>query len=162
MQGPGHPNAPPDLLVKWPAPPSRKKQGGNDTGPPYPWRSTTAKREKGGGPGRPLGRKNRNRRDELLRRFGLTAEQVDGTNQVTPLLRKMGMLPSQLIEVLRTDDSPESRKIVAGWDQLTPANQRLIRLEGLALAVDLTTRRLWELYCGADLAQGLAHREAKK
>jgi hypothetical protein len=94
----------------------------------------------------------------LLRRFGLTAEQVDGTNQITPLLRKMGMLPSELIDVLRADDSPESRKIVAGWDLLTPANQKILGLEGLALAVDLTTRRLWELYNGANLVQGLRYK----
>lgn len=136
-----------------------KKQSGNDTQPTYPWRSTTtAKRQKGGRLGRPTGQRNLDRRDHLLKRFGLTAEEVDGTNQITPLLRQMGMLPSELIEVLRGDDSPESRKIVTGWDLLTPANQRLIRLEGLALAVGLTTRRLWELYNGASLVQGRAYR----
>jgi hypothetical protein len=117
-----------------------------------PWRSktATAKREKCGSRGKPPGAKNLNRRDHLLRRFGLTAEEVDGTHQITPLLRQMGMLPSQLIEVLRADDSPESRKIVAGWDSLTPANREFLRLEGLVLAVDLTTQRLWELYNGAN------------
>jgi hypothetical protein len=85
--------------------------------------------------------------------FGLTCEQVDSAVQVTSLFRRIGVKPERVIEVLKADDSPESMRLVAQWAKLTPANRHIIKLEGLALASAMTPRRLWELYCGANMMQ---------
>jgi hypothetical protein len=58
--------------------------------------------------------------------------------------------------VLRGDENGESQTLVALWDALTPANQKILGLEALSVAAGLTPRRLWELYSGATLMQWLA------
>lgn len=73
--------------------------------------------------------------------------------QVTPLFHRVGVKPERVIEVLASDMDPESSRLVALWAQLTPANKHILRLEGLALACSITPRRLWELYCGANMMQ---------
>ena len=95
----------------------------------------------------------RNRRDEVLRRLGLTSEQVDGQPQIAPLLRQCGLLPSRIIEVLRVDQDENSVKVTALWDTLTPHARSAAGLEGVSLAVGITPRRLWELYAGATMMQ---------
>lgn len=60
----------------------------------------------------------------------------------------------EVIAVLRADDSPESRTAVASLDSLTPAELNILGLEGLAMVVGLTPRRLWGLFSGASLMQG--------
>jgi hypothetical protein len=89
-----------------------------------------------------MGSTNRNRRDELLRHLKVDTEALAAQHQIVPLLKQCGILPTRVIEVLRADDSPESGKLVALWDSLTPANQGLIGLEALSLAAGLTPRRL--------------------
>lgn len=93
------------------------------------------------------------RRRTLLSIFGLTCEQVDAAVQVTSLFRRIGVKPERVIEVLQADSEPESCRLVATWGQLTPANRHIMGLEGLALACKMTPRRLWELYCGANMMQ---------
>ena len=89
----------------------------------------------------------------LLARLGLTCEQVDKAVQVTSLFRRVGVNPERLIEVLQADSDPESVRLVGIWSGLTPAQRNILKLEGLALAAGMTPRRLWELYCGANMMQ---------
>ena len=89
----------------------------------------------------------------LLARLGLTCEQVDKAVQVTSLFRRVGVKPERLIEVLQADSDPESVHLVGIWSSLTPAQRNILKLEGLALAAGMTPRRLWELYCGANMMQ---------
>lgn len=93
------------------------------------------------------------RRGILLARLGLTSEQVAGAVQVTSLFRRIGVKPERLIEVLQADSELESIRIVGIWTTLTPAQRKILGLEGLALASSMTPRRLWELYCGANMMQ---------
>jgi hypothetical protein len=93
------------------------------------------------------------RRGILLSRLGLTSEQVDSANRVTPLFQRIGIKPERVIEVLAGDTDEDSCRMVALWGKLTPANRHLLKLEGLALACSLTPRRLWELYNGANMTQ---------
>jgi hypothetical protein len=89
----------------------------------------------------------------LLRRLGLDAERVAAEPQIAPLLKQCGILPARVIEVLRADQSDESKAIVARWDELTPASRNLLGLEPLAMSAGMTPRRLWEMYCGASMMQ---------
>jgi hypothetical protein len=93
------------------------------------------------------------RRGRLLQAFGLSSEQVDAAVQVTSLFRRINVKAERVIEVLSADTDPESCKLVALWTRLTPANRNILKLEGLALACAMTPRRLWELYCGANMMQ---------
>jgi hypothetical protein len=92
-------------------------------------------------------------RSRLMRRYGVTVEQLADQPQVTPLLRQNGIKPSRLVEVLRCDTEPESLAFVQFWDGLTAGARSAIGLEVAALAAQLTPRRLWELYHGATLMQ---------
>lgn len=103
--------------------------------------------------GRPSGAKNRNRRDELLRRLDIDVVALDAQPQIAPLLKQCGILPARVIEVLRADQDEGSLAAVRIWDTLTPANRNLLGLEALAMASGMTPRRLWELYCGATMSQ---------
>ena len=100
-----------------------------------------------------MGAKTRNRKDELLRRLDIDPKALAAQPQIAPLLKQCGILPARVIEVLRADPEAASLAIVALWDSLTPANRNLLGLEALAMAAHMTPRRLWELYCGANLMQ---------
>ena len=93
------------------------------------------------------------RRILLMRKYGVTAEQLADQPQVTPLLRQNGVKPSRLVEVLRCDTELESLAFVQFWDSLSSTARSDIGLEVAALAAGLTPRRLWELYHGATLMQ---------
>lgn len=88
-----------------------------------------------------------------MQAFGLSSEQVDASVQVTSLFRRINVKAERVIEVLSADTDPESCRLVALWASLTPANRNILKLEGLALACAMTPRRLWELYCGANMMQ---------
>lgn len=76
-------------------------------------------------------------------------------SSTSPQWQRATLSAEEIIEVLRADDSPESRTAVASLDPLTPAQLNILGLEGLARAAGLTPLRLWELYCGASLMQGV-------
>lgn len=97
--------------------------------------------------------KPRNRRGELLRRLKVDSRALAASPQITPLLRRSGIHPDRLAEVLRCDDQAESLTYVQRWDELTPANQEMAGVEAVALSVGMTPRRLWELFQGASLMQ---------
>jgi hypothetical protein len=88
-----------------------------------------------------------------LRRLKVDVAALAAQPQIAPLLKQCGILPTRVIEVLRADQDDSSRAVVTLWDSLTPANRNLLGLEALAMAVDLTPRRLWELYAGATMTQ---------
>lgn len=96
----------------------------------------------------------RNRRDELLRRLGLTFEQVAGSLQIAPLLEQCDVFLERIIDALRADHlEPDSQRVIHVWDSLAPAERPMLGFDGLALACGLPPRRLWELYCGANMMQ---------
>jgi hypothetical protein len=137
----------------WPisGPPSKRStKSARQSSPPRP---TTPKSGKGKRLGRPSGSRNRNRRDELLRRLRVDLKILEVQPQIAPLLKQCGILPSRVMEVLRADENGASQTLVALWDSLTPANQKILGLEALSVAAGLTPRRLWELYNGANLMQ---------
>jgi len=80
-------------------------------------------------------------------------EELAAQPQIAPLLRQCSVLPERLIEVLRVDLDPASQTAVRAWDARTPAERRLLGLEGIALLAGMTPRRLWELYSGATMMQ---------
>lgn len=98
--------------------------------------------------------KHRNRRDELLRRFGLSSEQVAAQPSIGGLIAQTGVSPLRVIEVLRADSETDSQKIVQVWDSLTPVNRRILGFEAVALAAGIVPKRLWQLYGGAAVEQG--------
>lgn len=114
---------------------------------------TREKSATGSKSGRPSGAKNRNRRDELLRRLDVDVAALNAQPQIAPLLKQCGILPARVIEVLRADADDLSLAAVKLWDSLTPANRNLLGLEALAMASGMNPRRLWELYCGATMSQ---------
>lgn len=141
-------------VVQWPsknlrASKPRAKSAQRSSVPP----NTTEKRGSRKKLGRPSRRKNRSRRDDLLKRLNVDAEALASQPQIAPLLKQCGILPTRLIEVLRADDNGASQTVVALWDSLTRANQHLLGLEALSLAAGINPRRLWELYNGANLMQ---------
>jgi hypothetical protein len=79
--------------------------------------------------------------------------QVEACPKIHPLLRQCGIKPERVIEVLSADLEPDSMKLIQMWDDLLPRERVMLGLEGLALAVGISPRRLWELYCGANLMQ---------
>lgn len=83
----------------------------------------------------------------------MDSEALSAQPQIAPLLKQCGILPTRVIEVLRADENGASQTMVALWDSLTRANQRILGLEALSMAAGLTPRRLWELYNGANLMQ---------
>lgn len=97
--------------------------------------------------------KRLSRRDAILHRLGLTSEQVDSQPQIASMLRQCGLNPTRFIEVLSVDQDESSIKAVALWNSLSPHSRSAAGLEGLALAIGITPRRLWELYAGAALTQ---------
>lgn len=80
-------------------------------------------------------------------------EALNAQPQIAPLLKQCGILPARVIEVLRADQDEASLAVVKLWDSLTPANRNLLGLEALAMACQMTPRRLWELYNGANMMQ---------
>jgi hypothetical protein len=92
-------------------------------------------------------------RSRLMRKYGVTVEDLSGWPQITPLFKRDGVKVSRVLEVLRCDTEPESLAFVQFWDSLTTSARHDIGLEVAALAAQLTPRRLWELYRGATLMQ---------
>jgi hypothetical protein len=72
---------------------------------------------------------------------------------IMPLLHRNAIRPEQVVEVLRCDTENESQAFVKLWDTLTPATRSIAGLEALAMAAELTPRRLWELFSGASMVQ---------
>jgi transcriptional regulator with XRE-family HTH domain len=68
------------------------RDSGNENPPSPQWPCGTA--EKGKRLGRPPGSKNRNRRDELLRRLKVDVKFLESQPQISPLLKQSGILPS--------------------------------------------------------------------
>ena len=91
-----------------------------------------------------------------MRRLDVSPDELADQPQIAPLLRQNHIMPERLVEVLRCDDAPESLAFVKMWDSLTPASRSLAGLEVIALAADITPRRLWELFQGAALMQSRA------
>jgi hypothetical protein len=147
-ENPTHTNTSPSPGLHWPGSEPRKKE---PSSPRQPKKL-----------GRPTGSKNMTRRDYLLRRLNVDVEFLASQPQISPLLKKSGILPDEVIAVLRADESPESRKLAALYHSLTPANRNILGLEALSVAAGLTPRRLWELYNGASLEQGRAILIARK
>jgi hypothetical protein len=88
-----------------------------------------------------------------MRKFGVTADQLADSPQITPLLRRNGIRTRRVIEALRCDTELESLAFVRFWDTLNENQQKDISLEIAAFAAETTPRRLWELYQGATLIQ---------
>src|SRR5574337_1628129 len=101
----------------------------------------------------PKSKPRADRRLQLMRKFGVSAEQVADAPQIAPLLKQNGVRRERFVEVLRCDREPESLAFVQFWDGLTASDRHDITLEVAALAASLTPRRLWELYHGATLMQ---------
>jgi len=137
------------LSNAWPQPPKKEK----DVRPRSALPLIPKKKENGSGSKMRSRGKHRNRRDELLCRLDVDAEQLATQPQIAPLLRMNGIRPERLVEVLRCDSSPESMMFVKAWDKLTPASRCLAGLEAIAVSVGLLPRRLWELFAGAALVQ---------
>ena len=89
----------------------------------------------------------------MLRRLGVTVEQLAVQPQITPLLRQNGIKSERLVEILRCDAAAEASAFVGVWDKLTPASRSAAGVEAMALAAGFTPRRLWEVLCGAALVQ---------
>ena len=92
--------------------------------------------------------KRMNRRDSILRKFDVDPVELARTPPMTPFLRQNNIKIDRFIEVLRCDQDEDSQEFVQFWDEQTPATRSIVGLDGLAMAVDLTPRRLWELFCG--------------
>ena len=133
------------------SPQSKARGRGGRQSSPRP--RTRGKSATGRSSGRPSGAKSRNRREELLRRLKIDPEALASQPQIAPLLRQCGVLPERLIEVLRVDENTLSQTAVRVWERHTPAERRLLGLEGIALLASMTPRRLWELYSGATMMQ---------
>jgi hypothetical protein len=101
----------------------------------------------------PKSKRQVSHRELLMRKYGVTSEQLADQPQVTPLLRQNGVKPARLVEVLRCDTESESLAFIKFWDSLPNGDRRDIGLEMAALAAQITPRRLWELYHGATLMQ---------
>lgn len=146
-------NAASERLNGWPTTSRQPKKRASANPPRSAQRSTTATRGREKRSGRPSGTKNRNRRDELLRRLDIDPKSLAAQPQISPLLKQCGILPARVIEVLRADSDETSRAVVALWDSLTPANRNILGMEALAMAAHTTPRRLWEVYSGANMMQ---------
>lgn len=98
-------------------------------------------------------RTQKNRRDVLLRRLGVTEDVIVASPKITPILRQNGIKIESLVQTLRCDSDPQSLAFVQTWDSLSPASKSLAGIEVVAVASGFSPRRLWELYQGARLVQ---------
>ncbi len=98
-------------------------------------------------------RPRKNRREEVSEALGVTAKQLENHPLIMPLLALNKIKSERVIQVLRGDAEEESQAVVKVWDRLTPAKRTLVGLDVMALAADITPRRVWELFCGASMVQ---------
>lgn len=98
--------------------------------------------------------RTKTRRQEIQKRLGITAEQMVGVPEITPILRMANGGPKGCIEALRADDSPDAVTFLAKWDSLAATDQTRACIEDVCIASGLTTRRLLEVITGAMMTQG--------
>lgn len=141
------------VLRDWPttSPQSSERKSGRQRSRRQP---TAEKRGNGKSSGKGSRGPHRNRRDEILRRLGVTAASLASSPQIGPLLRQNGILPARLVEILSCDTTTEAAAFVKVWEELTPAGRSLAGVEAISIAAGMTPRRLWEVFCGAALVQG--------
>src|SRR5208282_1114998 len=139
--------------VQWPSSGSQGSKSSAKSGqrPSRP-RRTPAKSANGKNSAKAL-KRHRSKRAEIMRRLGVTSEQLAVQVQIDLLLRQNGVTPLRLVQILRCDDQPEAHAFVGLWDTLTPEYRSLAGVEALALGAGMTPRRLWEIFCGAALVQ---------
>jgi len=146
-------NESPSVLNEWPSTSVQKKKRAQSYQRPSVSQRIPVKKENAGSFGKTSKTRAANRRDRVLHRLGLSADQVDGTPQITYQLSQCGLDPKRVMEVLRGDQDENSNKAVALWDTLNSYERTAVRLEGVALCIGITPRRLWELYAGATMMQ---------
>lgn len=73
---------------------------------------------------------------------------------ITPLLKQATGGVKACVEALRSDDSPDAATFIEKWDSLTPSDQKLLSIEEICIAANLTPRRLVEVVTGALMSQG--------
>lgn len=142
-------NESPDLSSAWPTSGRQKRTTAKSGRRLLPRQRTTAKNASETGSKKP----SRDRRNELLRRLEVDPEELASSPQITPLLRQNGITSDKLVEVLRCDGAPESAAFVAVWDDLTPISRSLAGIEAMAIAAEITPRRLYEVFAGAAMMQ---------
>ncbi len=85
--------------------------------------------------------------------IGVTNEDLQKHPQISLVMRRAGISKQRMIEVLRADFSRDSLAIVEFYDSLTKTQQEILSVEAIALGARSNPRRMWELYCGANLSQ---------
>jgi len=98
--------------------------------------------------------RERNHRDRRLGLLGITAAQVDSEARIQPLLKRAGLNTEGVVEILSADPSEEAQKFVAMYRKVPRDDRTRISVEAFAIAAGMTTRRLWEVLCGAAMQQG--------
>ena len=98
--------------------------------------------------------RTKTRRQEIQKRLGITAEQLVGVPEITPILKMANGGARGCIEALRSDDSPDAVTFLAKWDSLAETDKSRCCIEDVCVAAGLTTRRLLEVITGAMMTQG--------
>ena len=93
------------------------------------------------------------KRDRVLVKLGIVADDVDSVPAITPVLRHNAISEKRLVDTLRCDNDPESLTFVRFWDSVDEEDRDTIGIEAMAVGAGVTPRRLWELYQGALLVQ---------
>lgn len=103
-----------------------------------------------------LRKDGRNRTAEARKRLGLTREQIDEIPRlakITHLLQRADGGVDGCIAALRGDDSEEAQDFIEKWDSVSDSDRAQLSVEEIALAADITSRRLLETVTGALLQQ---------
>jgi hypothetical protein len=95
----------------------------------------------------------RKRSNDARKRLGVTAKQMEGVLRVLPRLRESGLTTEKVIEILEGDDSTDSQTFLSKWRSISKSDRQYLSIEEICVASGLTTRRLWEVICGARFVQ---------
>lgn len=74
---------------------------------------------------------------------------MESVLRILPRLKESGLSTERVIEILEGDDSVDSQTFIAKWHSISKSDRALLSIEEICVASGLTTRRLWELICGA-------------
>lgn len=92
--------------------------------------------------------------EKTYSRLGVTTEQMAEVVLIRPLLRRAGMSMERVVETLSSDTSAEAQAFMAVYRKMKPCDRSRAPIEAIAVAANLTTRRLWEVLSGAAMQQG--------
>lgn len=93
----------------------------------------------------------RDKHAEALARHGVTAEQVKGLRQITPILSRVDGGIKACVDVIRGD--PRATSFIEKWDGMSATDRTLLSVEEICVIAGITPKHLIELVTGNMIEQ---------